>query len=416
MSTITCPVCSADTPAEYNFCVTCDKQIKCLNPDCNKLLVAGKTFCFTCGQPIASVLAQAGHPNRYQHTVKQKGDNYEESTEWNVSDHAVSELAPFIVDGVTMRAHQRTIYQGRRNGPNAPSDTQREAITGQTDTTPLLSQGESGATTQPEQTGGGAEKKDSKEGAARYFVQDGEYLVASHKDFRGKNWAEQQRRFILLYAAAYPKFFDGKPVPSRDHFVEAAKRASIIDLNNFGKDLTGLCRRELTQVSSGFAIGSDGEIEVNKIIINIEDEKAEAGYPYWEHGPQSPTTKFRLSNEDKARIKNWTQEDVQLGSFDIRTINNARDYAMFALWLITVRLKKAETVRWNDAYYFLKEKFPAITATPNGFSKAITNPKNANVFRSIEDRYFLSPDGQAEVEKWIAGTAAPSSTGEATGD
>ncbi len=96
-STVTCPYCSAGTSSEYNFCIACELQIKCIDPNCNKMLIAGKGKCFGCGQAIAVTTKESSKQlNKYVRDVKQNGKNYEEHIELSVTDHAVSELAPFI--------------------------------------------------------------------------------------------------------------------------------------------------------------------------------------------------------------------------------------------------------------------------------------------------------------------------------
>lgn len=102
-STLTCPFCSDETPSEHNFWIFCDQQIKCLNPDCGKKLVPGKAFCFSCGQTIAKIPAAQAQPNKYIRNVKQSGKTYEEHTEFSLSDHAVSEIAPFVVGQMMSR-------------------------------------------------------------------------------------------------------------------------------------------------------------------------------------------------------------------------------------------------------------------------------------------------------------------------
>lgn len=76
---------------------------------------------------------------------------------------------------------------------------------------------------------------------------------------------------------------------------------------------------------------------------------------------------------------------------------------MVALWVTTIYLKKAEAVRWNDAYYFFKEKFKTISATPQGFSRALSNPNNKKYFGQSGELYFLTSEGKRKVEEWIAG-------------
>jgi hypothetical protein len=403
MSTVSCPICNADTPDQYNFCTSCDKQIKCLNPDCNKLLVAGKTFCFTCGQPIPSIsteLGQPNQPNRYFKRVTQRGDDFDEITEWNASDDAVRELAPFIVEGMTIRP--RTIYRGRNNGPTTSSDNspeQRE-IAG-TEQRQLPPMGDESQADQSREDAAGAapqEKREVKDGAARYFERDGDALALKKKDFKGKTFKEQQRNYVLVYTAAYRQVF-GKPVPSREHLNEIARSESIYD-RNFPNYLTQLTRRELREVSSGFTLTDDGEKEVTRILALMSDDKL-TGHPYWDRNAGTPTRKQRASKDDKTKIKEWAQKDVELGKLHIRDITASLDFALVACWVLTVHLKVVNAVKWTDAYQYMKEKFETISANSDKFRLAMT--RNEKHFRkNDEQQYYLTADGQKRVEDLIA--------------
>jgi hypothetical protein len=402
MSTIACPVCNADTPTEYNFCISCDKQIKCLNTSCNKLLVAGKKFCFTCGQPIGSLSTELSQPNRYFKRVTQRGGDFDEITEWNASDNAVHELAPFIVEGMGMRVGQRTIYQARRDGPTASPDNspeQRE-IQG----TEQLQLPPKGDESQAAQTGEGAEsnapqeRREVKEGAARYFARDGKALALKKKDFKGKTFKEQQRNYVLMYTSAYQQVF-GNPVPSREHYNEVARSESIFD-KNFPSYLTQLTRRELREVSSGFTLTDDGEKEVSRIITLMSADNL-TGHPYWDRNAGTPARKQRANKDDKAKIKEWAQKKVELGKLDIRDIDSPRDYALVACWILTVHLKVVNAVRWTEAYQYMKEKFETISANSDAFRLAMT--KSIKNFRkNDEQQYYLTPEGQKRVEDSIA--------------
>jgi hypothetical protein len=401
MSTITCPHCKTETSSEYNFCTTCDRQVKCLQLDCNKVLVAGKTFCFGCGKPLAAIATQA-QPNRYIRDVKQRGQNYEEHTEFSVSDHAVSELAPFIAGQMTSRPPQRPFYPTKAQN-SVTTQQNQDAVQnalGQSDLPQLPPADDE---TQQEDNNG------YKSEAMRYFVKDGETLVAKHKDYKGTTWAEQQRRFILLLAKAYIDAFN-KPIPSKDVFKSAAETASVYDKANFSRYFDKCCRKELTAVTDGLMLTTDGEKEVDKIISEIENDSKGEGHKYWERSQNTLSKRQRLNKADSDRIKLWAGEEIALGSLDIRNINTPSHYALLALWILTAHLKKVETVRWIDAYYYLKEKYPTITASSLAFSRAMANDANSKYIRASEDdKFFLTPEGQTLVESWINGSASPSS-------
>lgn len=406
MFLLMCPHCGVETPDEYNFCISCDKQVKCLNADCNKKLVAGKPFCFGCGQPLVSINLAQSQPNRYVRDVTQKGKNYEEHTEFSVSDHAVSELAPFIVGQMISSSSRRTYESARIDTPPTPLISHKALNAGAT-----APEGEETPPPEPEQTAKPEQPRTSTSAASRYFERDGDFLVPTEKDFRGKTWADQQRHFVLLYTSAYFDIFQ-KPVPSKEHFKTVSEKANIYDASNFAKHLKKLVNEHLTELSEGLKLNDRGTKEVVKILSLMDDEKAPSGYEYWGRVSNSHAKRHRLSKEDKDRLHGWTAEEVQLGNLNIRDIKSARDYAMVSLWIITIHLKKANAVRWNDAYYFFKEKFQTIAATPEAFSLAMRNEANEKYFRQSDEMFFLASDGVKKVEEWIGGKPVSSSSEE----
>ncbi len=108
-------------------------------------------------------------------------------------------------------------------------------------------------------------------------------------------------------------------------------------------------------------------------------------------------------------MQEWAQEKVDLENLEVREIRQARDYALLSLWILTIHLKKTNAVRWNDAYYYFKEKFTTISVEPESFSRAISKTLNDKYFRKSGDQYFLSSEGQQKVEGWIAGQPIESS-------
>lgn len=395
--TLTCPFCNSETPTEHNFCIICNQQTKCLSPSCGKKLVPGKPFCFSCGQAIAKLSTPSAQVNKYVRDIKQLGKTYEEHTEFSMSDHAVSEVAPFIV-GQIMSRPQRITYPSASNPPT-PSQQLSLDLNGSSleMETPQL----------PEATASPVIETHSG-GAARYFERDGDYLVATIKDFKGTTWADQQKRFILLYASAYNQIF-GQLVPDKEHFKKAAERASILDPSNFTKYLSEATRTYLSEIGSKFKLNHDGEKEVKTILARIEDDNIGSGNRYWERSTSSSTKRQRFNKDDKTKIQEWAQEEVDLGSLNVRDIRKAKDYALVSLWILTVHLNKAEAIRWNDAYYYFREKFTTLSVKTDAFSRALSKPENDKYFRKAGELFYLTSEGQQKVEGWVAGDPINSS-------
>ncbi|MBD2094265.1 zinc ribbon domain-containing protein [Trichocoleus sp. FACHB-591] len=389
--TLTCPFCNSETPTEHNFCIICNQQTKCLSPSCGKKLVPGKPFCFSCGQAIAKLPSPSAQVNKYVRDIKQSGKTYEEYTEFSMSDHAVSEIAPFIVGQIISRPQKGT----HKIVPNAAVVPQQLSL-GLEDALPEMT-----ALQLPEAPSAQTVETNLV-GAASYFEQDGGYLVANIKDFKGTTWAEQQKRFILLYAAAYNQIC-GQTVPDKEHFRKAAERASVLDPRNFPKYLGEITRTYLNEIGGGFKLNHDGEKEVRAILAQIEDGNIGSGNKYWERNGTTSGKRQRFNKEDKIKIQEWALEEVDIGSLNIRDIHRAKDYALVSLWLLTVHLNKVQAVRSNDAYYYFKEKFKTISVKAETFKEALFKPSNSRYFRKTEDSFFLTSKGQQIVEAWTTG-------------
>lgn len=395
MSTIICPSCNEETSSEHNFCTTCDKQIKCLNSTCNKLLIKGKTFCFNCGQSINAITTQ-NQPNKYIRRLQD--GKYEEYEEFNVSDHAVTELAPFIVGRMNVRSQQRT-----HPIKNIDNSFERKIEEDQ-----QLDERE-----EPLQLAANEIKTDTianDNETSKYFRIDGEVLVSIHKDFKGTTWAEQQKRFVILYTWAYNKIFN-KPVPNKEHFKTVAQSASVYDRFKFPSYLEAILKKELSSTSTGYILSSDGEKEVKKILEEIENVNVKEGKKYWDRNSATNDKRERLKADDKKRIESWVSETVELGQLEIRNISSPTDYALLALWILTIHLKKQETVRRLDAYYYLKSKYPSVSASSSNFSRAMSSSAAKKFIKaSDDDKYYLTTDGQTLVENWINGSVTVSTS------
>ena len=396
-STLVCPFCSAETSSEHYFCMFCNQQTKCLNLECGKKLVPGKSFCFTCSQPLAKISALQVQQNKYVRDVEQTGRNYKEHTEFTFSDHAVSEIAPFIAAQMISRP-QRPPYPATPN----KSVPLQQPIVSLNDALP-----EAEVPQLPEVSAHQPLEANCA-GAARYFAHDGEYLIVEVKDFKGSTWADQQKRFILLYVSAYNQLIR-QPVPSKEHLRKAAEKASILDSKNFTKYIGEVTRKYLSEISGGYKLNQDGEKEIKNILAQIEDENVDPGSKYWERSTTTSTKRQRFSKDDKIKVQEWAQEEVELDNLNVRDIRQPRDYALVSFWILTVHLKKANAIRWNDAYYYFKEKFITISGEPESFNRAISKPINDKYFRKTGDLYFLSSEGQQKVEGWIAGKPIESS-------
>ncbi|WP_375443733.1 hypothetical protein [uncultured Fibrella sp.] len=399
-ASVTCHLCGKQTPADYNFCVECDGQIKCI--ECGKKTYLGKDYCLACSKPLVIRSASSQAPNQYERSVEQDGDKYKEHTRFALSDKAVHEIAPFVVSQ-TMPGLKAQITP-----PIPPSLSNNQTIdTSYEDLTAKEEIQNNGNQTEVKNTSTSSpsseEESLDKEVVKQFFQCDGDVLVATDNDFKGESWAEQQRFFIVLFIKAYKELFN-KAVPSKDLIRNAAAKLNLIDSSNFTTHLNKAVSAFMTQISTGLVLNAAGEKEYKKIIKKMIDPSAKAGHNYWNRPANSASPSSILTKEDKAKVTSWIKEPVALGKLDIRDVKIAREYALLAYWIITVHLKKANSIKWNEAMFYLTSKYDTTSVTGNSFSKAMSSKEAEKFFnKSGEGLYYLTTDGQKLVESWIDG-------------
>ena len=110
----------------YNFCSNCDKQIRCLNPECRVNLKAGKAFCLVCGTPTKEI------PNLLSTSSQQTinslyiEENFSETTasrtiKAEVSDSAVVYLADTIAGFNSQSENLQKRFKSSSGLPLIPS-------------------------------------------------------------------------------------------------------------------------------------------------------------------------------------------------------------------------------------------------------------------------------------------------------
>lgn len=390
-----CPSCGQKTPSEYSFCEQCEKQVRCLNPECKQKLVAGKSICLYCGAAI--LLPTSNRGNSFQRFVEQKGEDYKEEIKIDMTDHAVSELAPFIAGQIVPRGGQRQTF-----GANDGNHGRTRSLPGAAPPAMDFQDGDHSDSHQDEGEVLESKTADSKFVTTyKFFEKDGEKLVLLEKDFKGSSFKEQVRRFIVLYTAEYFRNFN-KPVPNADNYLQAAKKANVYNSKNFTPYFNRAAKEFLTELSEGYKLNNSGETELQTIVSEMQNAKSPAGHPYWEQKASTTTAKpIRFGKDDEAKVQKWLQDDVNLGKLQIGDLKKGLDYLLVGIWILTEHLKKEKAVRWLDAYQYLKRKFTTIKATSTAVSLALSKPNASKYIVKTDDSLYLNSDGKAVVEKWV---------------
>jgi hypothetical protein len=111
-----------------------------------------------------------------------------------------------------------------------------------------------------------------------------------------------------------------------------------------------------------------------------------------------------MNKEEQQRVDAWVTESVDLGTFDHRSLGSPTNYALFALWLITEKVKTANNAKANEAYNYIKHKFENIPITQKQFTDALSKGNGKN-FKKAGAQWFLTPDGQKVIEALVNASA-----------
>lgn len=396
METTLCPTCNSATSIAFNFCENCEAQINCLNTDCTKPLVPGKSICLYCGTSIVALSTKDNRGNSFSRYVEQTGEDYKEEIKIDMTDHAVSELAPFIAGQIVPRGPNG---QPKHLRPGGKLEQQPASL-------PSYSEPENGfePNTVDEQNAPEEIEVNPAASAQDYkvFEKDNGKLVAIEKDFKGSNFKEQLRRFVVLFTAAHISNFQ-KPVPGAKDYQQAAKQANLYNPKVHAPYFNATAKQFLTELSDGYKLNNDGEKELKKIINEMQSSSTASGFAYWEQNPSaSAKAPVRFGKEDEAKVVGWIQDEVDLGKLQIGDLTKALDTLLVGIWILTVKLDKERAVRWVDVNQYLKRKFTTIKATGNAMSQVLGKSTSAKYIVKTGDLLYLNSEGKTLVEKWVS--------------
>lgn len=393
-----CQYCGTDLDDKYNFCLNCNRQVKCLN--CREVLVRDKMICLICGQPLVSQTGAQGQVNEF--TLEE--DRTESSAHRRISGRFTDEAfgnAAALFGGLTQSRNVDPHPTSSRQKPLTPiggppleqSSEHADEFSDQRDS--LRTQ----ETFTPDERNGSDRSR-----ALKLFRQHGDNdIIPTQIDFKGESWKEQQRQFVILYVWAYNEIL-GHPVPSEENVFAAAKRVTVYDVNNTRRYYREFANEYLLSTDQGLELNTRGFQLVEEIVGEIEGSPEEEGFVYWKGTSKSGAKRSAGSKKAQEEVDDWVNKAVDIGDFDIRELRSARELGMFAIWSITKRPNLAPAVKPRMAYQYLTKKY---TTVPVG-QQAIVNAmgrNNSKFQRTADGSYYLTSQAQREVEAWIeAGT------------
>ncbi|HEY9692316.1 MAG TPA: zinc ribbon domain-containing protein [Oculatellaceae cyanobacterium] len=384
-----CPYCDVLVDEAYNFCISCEQQVKC--QVCGSYLIKDKSKCLKCGTSINTSQITATPLNNFSLEEEQSESNYSRKLNLSFTATAIDKVASVLSDYVPLTPSKKTkpVAQPQQqlalpflqtpveNNPSTQSEITDEDIV--------------------ETTGKNVSDNHS---ASDYFEKDGQgILISTTPDYKGKNKKLQQQRFSLLYVWAYNILYE-EPVPSKEHLNQAAKKNGVYD-TNYSTNLNHIANLSFIKSDDTFKLNPGGRSEVLKVLSEMQDSDL-SGFEYWGKTRKNTNRGSRITKEDSQKIEEWVQMPSRFDSFDVRTLDTAYKCALLALYDITKELKIQDAVKPGVAYNYLIKRYKTISVTKENFSKALSNTKEYSKYfsRTSEGQYYLSPEAESLVEGW----------------
>lgn len=410
-----CPYCGTEIAEQYNFCISCESQIKCLH--CAMLLLPNKSRCLRCGTQLESANSNSPLVNRFTFEERHTTKSSYRKIEGQFTDNAFGQATSLF--GGLPQARPKPLRSVAPQQSWIASPVQQPLFANPEADGNIVSDQLVDVPGDEEQSGSLLRVDTVKDKALRYFDLDGEHdLVARISDFKGNNKQEQQKRFMILYVWAYQQIFS-KPVSSKKDVLAATTKKGIFDTNCY-RHFDDIESKFFSKGEAGYKISLDGEKEVSRILTEVEDESMK-GFQDW--NKVRPREKQARMNKDMGeRISGWVDTPVDINNFDVRLLKKPTNYAMFAIWIVTTKIGGIKALKPVEVFNYLKRKHTSVPVTQKSIARALTRPYNASIFEKTSDgSYYLTPEAERKVAAWIQGaqvddTPEPEGVHEEEGD
>jgi hypothetical protein len=307
-----CPYCDIQIHEEYNFCVSCERQVKCL--ECDSYLIKDKRKCLKCGILLIVDIEQSSSNamNMFSLEEEQLDNNYSRKINLSFTDSAIDKVSSVLSGYVPLTSpkisRQVTQPQQQLNLPfvSQKSDQLDHPETNDKETVEIT-----------------AKASSDDNDAYNYFEKDSKgFLISTNPNYKGSNKKQQQQRFSLLYVWAYYAIYE-EPVPSKEHLSQAAKSNGVHD-QNYSQHLNDVANRYFIKSDGTFKLNPNGKAHLKEIQTEMGDSELK-GFDYSSsirkksnRGSRTTSTK-----EDSQKVELWVQMPSKFSAFDVRKLNNA---------------------------------------------------------------------------------------------
>lgn len=384
-----CPYCDTPTDDNVNFCIECEKQVKCIK--CGNYLLKDKSKCLYCGKRIESDETNSNSPNRLFLEEKQTKTGSSRKVELSCSDIGLTHLLPVL-------NNQAPLVPPIGNNNDVVSQpgnlltSSRERKVSRSGNTELA---EDSISVDVQEA-----KQSTEEVFLDYFEKDNAgFLISKYPDYKGKSKIDQFKRFVILYTWSFESASSDQTLDI-EHLREASKKNGMYNAKNHSRRFEEVANTFLVKVDNSFSLNPRGKEEALKILQEIKNPDIK-GVDFTEISKRTSSSS-RFTKEDKQMVNDWISKESSFSSFDVRTLKKVYDYAIFALYDITKVIKIAESVKPSLAYEYLVQRYPQVSVTRKSFTNALNGPQNKQYFgRTPNGEYYLMQNAESIAKKWL---------------
>jgi hypothetical protein len=389
-----CPYCDAQLFDELNFCMNCEKQVRCLNQSCGSVLYKDKERCLKCGEPLKSLTPPQQQMNTLFIEEEITKTYSKRKIEVKGTDVAVTALLPHSPIG--------QITPLKLHASQEAKTINMRALSGPSNGAPLSLPGAS--PTQEAIQSGSPEVGQSTLTPQHIFSENDQHGFVANKKFRDylKSLPVKKTRmqaFAVMFVWAHIKNFETGA--SRDNLTSAIKNEGLHDSNpTRNNQYTAEVEKSYFKTSNNLLeLNYDGEDFVETILKAVQDYTPNSADSEAKAAPKRGRGAGKPSESELKKVKPWVEAPLDGLEFDVRRLSSATDWAAFGLYLIITKLGAEKAVEAGHLYVFLKEKYVNI---PHKRKRFVESMRTSNRFiQGAGGTYSLTEATEKEIETLI---------------
>jgi hypothetical protein len=385
----------------YNFCSNCDKQIRCLNPECRVNLKAGKTFCLVCGTPTKEIPNLSSTSSQQAVNSLFIEETFSETTasrtiKAEVSDSAVVYLADTIAGFNSQSENLQKRFKSSSGLPLIPSLNRLIPLSANKIIETTIQEEENEDISKQDTLSVDSLTDEIKiDIAKKFFKEDADKSIIPLEIIRkarfgSKENTEKSKSFALslLFICAYEFHKNTSPTKSE---IYRLIREEKFHPGNFRRDFTGRISKEFlkSKDSNSWTLDFNGEREVLNLINQINNPTEIQSI---NRKTKVSRIKRKSSSNSSSKLKKWLDIDINDLKINTNILKNASDWSLLIYYLLINHLDVEKTSSSGEAYDYAFEKFKVISIKRIAFQDHISRSKKM-FSRSVGGEYRLIDDG-----------------------